>query len=118
MRKIETFNRTLFLPINGGNSAAAWLIQLAIVTTDSLICLIPLVLPGMWQWGGSARRGLLIKASLITRLVPGLNQVTGLVWRIAGNMFTHLSKRLNRLVLARPIALGWVRRWPGDVTPF
>ncbi len=32
------------------------------------------------------------------------------LWRMAGDTFTNLTERLYRVVLARPIASGWIRR--------
>ena len=81
MNPFETFNRTLFLQINGGDGSPAWLIQVATGIADDLIYLIPLLLLGMWLWGDSTRRSLAIKACLVTLLALGANQVIGLVWQ-------------------------------------
>jgi undecaprenyl-diphosphatase len=200
MNEIETFNRALFLHINGGDGTPAWLIQLAIGIAEDLIYLIPLLLLGMWLWGDSDRRSQAIRACLVTLLALAANQVIGLVWmhprpfmiglghawiphatdssfpsdhmtvfagvgltllfsgaaglgvvtllmslcvawarvflgvhfpldmvgavavaavayaivsplwRIAGNTVIVLSERLYRMVLARPIAAGWIRQ--------
>ena len=80
MNQFETFNRALFLQINGGDGTPAWLIQVAIGMADDLIYLIPLLLLGMWLWGDSTRRNQAIKACLVTLLALGANQVIGLVW--------------------------------------
>ena len=81
MNPFETFNRTLFLQMNGGDRTPAWLIQVATGIADDLIYLIPLLLLGMWLWGGSTRRNQAIKACLVTLLALGANQVIGLVWQ-------------------------------------
>jgi undecaprenyl-diphosphatase len=78
---IETFNRTLFLKINGDDGTPAWLINAAIGIADSLIYLVPLLLLWMWLWGDGARRQLAIKACTVAMLGVGANQVIALVWQ-------------------------------------
>lgn len=80
MNKIEAFNRTLFLHINGGDGTPTWLVQAATGIADYLIYLIPLLLLGLWLWGDHARRSLAIKACLVALLGVAANQVIGAAW--------------------------------------
>ena len=78
---IETFNRALFMHINGSDSTQAWLVQAATGMADDLIYLIPLLLLGMWLWGDQRRRSSALKACLVAMLGVGINQVIGLLWQ-------------------------------------
>lgn len=80
MNQIEAFNRALFLYINGGDGTPAWLVQIAIVIADGMICLIPLLLVGLWLWGDHARRSLALKACLVALLGVAANQAIGALW--------------------------------------
>lgn len=80
MNYIETFNRTLFLQINAGESTTAWLIHVAVVIADDLIYLIPLLLVAMWLWGDTRLRHQAIKACMASLLALGANQLINLVW--------------------------------------
>lgn len=80
MNKIEAFNRSLFLQINGSDSTPAWLIATAIGIADALIYFIPLLLLSLWLWGDGKHRSRAIKACLVTLLALGANQVIGWVW--------------------------------------
>lgn len=80
MNAIEAFNRALFVQINGGADAPAWLVQAAIGTADYAIDLIPLLLLGLWLRGDHARRSMAIKACLVAFLGVAANQVIGAVW--------------------------------------
>lgn len=51
MSDLETFNRALFLHINGGDGTALWLVNSAIGIADYLIYLIPVLLLALWLWG-------------------------------------------------------------------
>ncbi|NBW51079.1 MAG: phosphatase PAP2 family protein [Betaproteobacteria bacterium] len=81
MNKIETFNQSLFLWINAGDSTPSRAINTAIVLADDLIYLIPVLLLVLWLWGDGAGRNQALKACLITLLALGVNQVIGLVWQ-------------------------------------
>lgn len=80
MNEIETFNRTLFLHINGGEGTPAWLLQAAIGMADGLIYLIPPLLLGLWLWGDRTRRSVALKACLVALLGVAANQAIGAVW--------------------------------------
>ena len=81
MNSIETFNQTLFLHINGGDSTPAWLVQVAIGVADYLIDLIPLLLLGLWLWGRHTRRSVAIKACLVALIGVAANQAIGALWQ-------------------------------------
>lgn len=81
MNEIESFNRTLFLQINGNDDTSVWLLQAAAGIADYLIYLIPMLLLGLWLWGDHARRNLAIKACLVAMLGVAANQVIGAVWQ-------------------------------------
>lgn len=81
MSDLETFNRTLFLHINGGDGTALWLVNTAIGIADYLIYLIPMLLLALWLWGDSARRHLAVKACLVAMLGVGMNQIIPLFWQ-------------------------------------
>lgn len=79
MSDLEAFNRALFLHINGGDGTPAWLVQAAAGIVDDLIYLIPMLLLGLWLWGGHARRSLVIKACLVAMIGVAANQAIGVV---------------------------------------
>lgn len=81
MEQIEALNRAVFLKINAGQHTAPWLIDSAVLIANDLIYLIPLLLVVMWLWGNTARRNLVLKASLVAMVGVGLNQIIGLFWQ-------------------------------------
>lgn len=80
MSDLETFNRALFLYINGGEGTPTWLVQTAVGIANDLIYLVPALLLGLWFWSGHAGRNLAIKACLIAMLGVAANQAIGAVW--------------------------------------
>lgn len=80
MNQIETFNRALFLYINGRDATPHWLVNISIGVAAGLIYLIPVLMVALWLWGRQDCRRLVVKASLVTLLALGANQVIGLVW--------------------------------------
>ena len=80
MNNIETFNRALFLLINGGDGTPPWLVNVDIGIADCLIYVIPALLLSLWLWGDRTRRSQAIKACLVTLAALGANQVIGLLW--------------------------------------
>ncbi|MDR3371315.1 phosphatase PAP2 family protein [Rhodoferax sp.] len=81
MNLIESYNRSLFLMINGDNSAPRWLVDLATLVGDGVIYLIPLLLIGLWLWGNTRQRKLAVKAFAVAMLGVGLNQLIGVMWQ-------------------------------------
>lgn len=55
MTTLETLNQAVFLPLNADLSTAAWKLNIASVTADYLIYLIPLILVSLWYWGVNQR---------------------------------------------------------------
>lgn len=78
---LESFNRSFFLFVNGGDGTSGWLVNLAIAIGDSLIYLVPFILLWMWLWGDLARRNLAIKSFAVAMLGVGVNQLIALVWQ-------------------------------------
>ena len=79
MEVLETLNQSLFLKINAPEGTAAWLISSATMTADGLIYVIPAILVVMWLWGDEQRRGLALKACVVSMIGVGLNQLIGIV---------------------------------------
>jgi undecaprenyl-diphosphatase len=81
MNSIETFNHALFLHINGAIDTPTWIVDIAIVTGDYLIYLIPALLLMLWLHGTQATRNLAVKACLVAMLGIGINQIIPLFWQ-------------------------------------
>jgi undecaprenyl-diphosphatase len=81
MNKLEALNQSTFLLINGRVGTTAWVVNVAFVTADHLIYLIPVLLLALWLWGDSTRRHLAIKACLVAMVGVGINQVIPLFWQ-------------------------------------
>ncbi len=77
---IEAFNQSLFLYINGNADAPVWMVHAAVGMADYLIGLVPLLLLGLWLWGGHAHRAAALKAFLVTLLCLAVNQAIGALW--------------------------------------
>ncbi|MFJ4440557.1 phosphatase PAP2 family protein [Pseudomonas sp. NPDC089422] len=80
MGELETFNRSLFLLINGGGDTPQWLVLLAIGIAKVLIFLLPVLMLGFWLWGHCGERRLVLKATLVTVIALVVNQVIWAVW--------------------------------------
>lgn len=80
MSTIETVNQSLFLALNATPQTSSALLHLGTFIAKDLILLIPVILLGMWLWGDSARRNLVLKASVLTAIALGINLLIGLAW--------------------------------------
>lgn len=80
MNLMEAFNQALFLHINGGYGTPVVLVQTAVGMANYLIDFIPVLLVGLWLWGDHARRGVGVKACLVTMLGVAANQAIGALW--------------------------------------
>lgn len=78
MNAAEAWNRKTFLALNADLSTVAWKLDVATVTAEYLIYLIPLALVAMWCWGGQARRESALKICLIALVSLGVNQLLAL----------------------------------------
>lgn len=81
MDLIESYNRSLFLAINGGDSVSRWIVDLAVAVGDGFIYLIPPLLLWKWLWGDSRQRNFAIKAFAVAMLGVGLNQLIAVLWQ-------------------------------------
>ncbi|SCC68898.1 undecaprenyl-diphosphate phosphatase [Kosakonia oryziphila] len=61
---LESLNHTLFYWINATPDSPHWLIALAEFSASDLISIVPLLAVGLWLWGPSAQRQLVIKVSM------------------------------------------------------
>lgn len=61
---MESFNHALFLLIYAGPVPSPWMLQGAVFFAKWLVFCLPLLLVGMWLWGASHFRAVLIKALL------------------------------------------------------
>ncbi len=80
MSDLDAWNQALFLRINGAPATPAWLIHSATGIAEDLIYLIPVLLLGFWLWGDTARRGVALKACLVTFGALALAQAIGAIW--------------------------------------
>ncbi|HEX7907437.1 MAG TPA: phosphatase PAP2 family protein [Paraburkholderia sp.] len=80
MNTLEAFNQALFLIINATPSTPAWQIDLARWIADYVIYLIPLILTAMWLFGDERQRETALRATCVTFLALGINQLIGLAW--------------------------------------
>ncbi|MEO7939130.1 MAG: undecaprenyl-diphosphatase, partial [Burkholderiaceae bacterium] len=81
MDSLESFNRSLFLVINGHEGTPTWLVSTAVVVGDFLIYLVPVILTWMWLTGGVLQRNLALKTFAVVMLAVGVNQLIALVWQ-------------------------------------
>lgn len=77
---IEALNRQIFLFINANDSTSVWLLDLARVLAKDTLFLLPLLLAGLWLWGGDARRRLAVKAIVVTAVSLAAGCILGLLW--------------------------------------
>lgn len=97
MNTIEAMNQAIFLWINAGPSTPSWEITTAKLVANQLIYLIPLLLVGLWCWGGWPRCRLALEAFAAVLAALALNYVIGLAWPqprpfvlgIGHTFFTH-----------------------------
>lgn len=80
MNMLETYNRQLFLAINAGPDTPLSVIRLTAFLADDAIFLLPVLLAGLWLWGRLPKRELVVRASCVTLLALGLNQLIILLW--------------------------------------
>lgn len=76
----NALNQTLFLDMNAGAHTPAGLMDFAIITAQYLIFLLPVLLLGLWFWGGNARRTVAFKALGVALFTLLLNMLIGMVW--------------------------------------
>ena len=81
MDSLESFNRSLFLVMNGPEGTPAWLVSAAVVLGNFLIYLVPVLLAWMWLTGGVRQRNLALKTFAVVMLAVGVNQLIALVWQ-------------------------------------
>ncbi len=80
MDQLEFYNRLLFLQMNAAETTSAGLMGFAKFLAGGLIFFIPLLLAGLWLWGGDVRRQTALKAAVVTALSLGVNGIIGCVW--------------------------------------
>lgn len=80
MESLEALNRQIFLFINADDSTSAWLLTLAKFLAKDTLLLLPLLLAGLWLWGGDARRQLAVKAVVVTAVSLAMGCILGLLW--------------------------------------
>lgn len=76
----NALNQSLFLDINAGAHTPAGLMDFAIFSAQYLIFLLPVLLLGLWLWGGNARRSVAFKALAVALFALLLNVLIGMVW--------------------------------------
>jgi len=103
MYETETSSRILFWKMNSGEGTPAWMVHAAIGIADGLIYVIPLLLLWMWLGNPLDMAGALGVAAIVHAGVMPLRHR-------AGQPITDSVQWPYRLVLARPIAAGWIRR--------
>jgi undecaprenyl-diphosphatase len=80
MSIVETLNQAAFLRINADLTTVAWKLNIAAVTADYLIYLIPLILVALWCWGNESQRTLALKACVVALVALGVNQLLSILW--------------------------------------
>lgn len=77
---LETFNRTLFLMINGTSDTPTWLVHTALFCANYLIFVVPVLLAGLWLSGSLRFRRIAVRAFMVSMVALGANQIIGAVW--------------------------------------
>lgn len=77
---LEALNQAWFLRINAGPGTAPWSIDAARIVANDLAYLIPVLLSGMWLFGGIEGRSVALRAFLVAMLALGLNLIVGALW--------------------------------------
>jgi undecaprenyl-diphosphatase len=77
---MEDLNRSLFLMINASAHPSAGMLFMASALAEWLIYSIPLLLAGLWLWGGHERRAAALTAALSVAFALACNQLVSLQW--------------------------------------
>ncbi|PTB21699.1 undecaprenyl-diphosphatase [Trinickia symbiotica] len=80
MQAIEAFNRAVFLHVNATSGTPRWLIDAGLLVANYAIWLVPFALVCMWLAGGSQRREVAVRATLVGSLALAANQLIGMAW--------------------------------------
>lgn len=77
---LESLNHQVFLAINAAPDTPTWLLGLARLTASVPLFLLPLALLGIWFWGDGARRGVLLRALVVTLAALLMGFMIGALW--------------------------------------
>lgn len=77
---MEELNTSLFLLINAGDFPAPAVFLLMTFLAKWLIYGVPLLLAGMWFWGGREARAAVLMSSVTLGIALTLNLLLGMVW--------------------------------------
>jgi undecaprenyl-diphosphatase len=80
MQTIEVFNRAVFLHLNATPGTPRWLIDAGLLIANYAIWVVPAALVCMWLAGGSLRREIAVRATLVGSLALVANQLIGMAW--------------------------------------
>jgi undecaprenyl-diphosphatase len=77
---MEELNRSLFLMINASAHPSSGMLFMATVLAEWLIYGVPLLLAGLWLWGGRGNRAAALAAALSVAFALGGNQLVSMHW--------------------------------------
>ncbi|GLZ89557.1 undecaprenyl-diphosphatase [Metapseudomonas resinovorans] len=77
---MEELNRSLFLMINASAHPSSWMLFMATVLAEWVIYGVPLLLAGLWLWGGRGNRVAALAGVLSIAFALGCSQLVSMHW--------------------------------------